>query len=52
MQMCKQDRTGEEWDVCLEVNSCMQTEPRERAHVLCYYLNEEITERDAIKCVM
>lgn len=52
IQICKQDRTGEEQDEFLEVNRCMQTEPRETAHVLRYYLNIEITKRDAIKRVM
>lgn len=55
MQSCKQDRPGEEQGDCLEVNWCIQTEPRETAQyylIICYYLNIEITKRDALKHVM
>lgn len=52
LQARKQDRTGEEQDGCFELNRCIQTEPRETANVLHYYLNTKITMRDAIKHVM
>jgi len=50
--ICKQDRTGEEQDDCLEFNRYIQTEPRETAPGVHYYLNPKITKKDVIKLVM